>query len=92
MKLNKFEKEIISDFWKWVHSHEVDVEWRGDDLLMWVEAEDIRSFGEMFGIQDDYVLNCTLMSIDTFCIKVIDIMGGYGFGMDAVLKKEAPNE
>ena len=92
MKLDKFEKGVISDFWEWVHSHEADVEWRRDDLLMWVEAEDIRSFGETFGIQDEHTLDCTLVSIDTLCIKVIDIMGGYGFSMDAVLKKEAPNE
>lgn len=89
IKLDKFQKDIISDFRKWVRAHDVPVEWVGNELLMWVEATDIRSFSEEFGIQDDYTLDCTLMSLDTFCIKVEDIMGGYGFGMERVLKKEA---
>lgn len=90
--LDKFERDIISGFWKWIKAHEVDVEWREangkEQLLMWVEAEDIRSFGEEFCIQDDTFLECTLVNIDTFCINVADILDGHGFKMEDVLPKE----
>lgn len=56
MTVDKFQKEIISDFWTFVSAHNVCVDWQGGELLMWVEAENIKAFGETFGIQDDTVL------------------------------------
>lgn len=88
MKLDELDKEVIRTFKRWLKEHDsACIEWRNDELLMWVEADDIRSFSETFGIQDDYTLECTLMCLDTFCFKVEDFMGGYGFDMTALLKR-----
>jgi hypothetical protein len=58
-----------------------EYDWREDSIYIWVDSDELRTFGEHFGIQDDRYLDCTLCSIDTICVDAENLMRGYGFTM-----------
>lgn len=73
---------------------EKEIRWHGDDLLLWVDPEDIGSFAELVGdgTFDDGGLEVTMVGGGTVCIKLNDICEWSGIEEENILAKEDEND
>lgn len=85
--MDKFKKDIIDDFWKWVAEHkdnETIVEHDGEgNLCIWIDFSDLDDFAEKYIADVEDTLQTALFN-GHVCVEVKDFLDGHGFTMDDV--------
>ena len=85
--MDKFKKDIIDEFWKWVTEHQdnetvVDHDGEGN-LCIWIDFSDLEDFAERYITDVEDSLQTALFN-GHVCVEVNDFLGGHGFTMDNV--------
>lgn len=77
------------ELYKFCQDKEID--WRGDELIFWIEPYDLKEFADLLGI--DYLceggLDVCLLTEGTIAVELNDIGSFFDIELEHILAKEA---
>lgn len=77
--------EELKDF---VNSNEMSIDWRGDQLFLWVSHFELLEFTDLIGsVLDEGGLECNLQRNGIVCIDLVPICNYHGVEPEEILSK-----
>ncbi len=77
------------DLYKFIEENEVEIDWRGSELVIWLHPYDIRDFTELIGYS--YFSECghdAILQFHNIALDIVPICEHFGIEPTDICKKE----